>query len=473
MTIIDNIKFYTVGVSETNNICVIFNMGQLFFYHNGTFITETDCDTFNPDKNRYPNGMKYLADSIREQGLIPAVWVGFTHEVKESEYIKENPQTVLINKQSWCGPYFLDPTHPDFLNGFLTIAFNQVKEWGFEAVKWDALPKTLDYLDQCHDDLYDKSLSSEDALRGAIQKARDILGEDTYMLSCHGEAYRDITAFCDIFDAARIGADIFGWQDFKQYCVERTCFLYPLHNIVEILDPDNVVLRDDFNNDIQAISRSCFVSMCGMPITLGDDLRFLQDSRIDIVKRAIPPMDIRSMLFEAPEFTGEILLINLFINTGYEEYRVINFFNTLNIKTSTSYSFDELDLEENAEYLVFDYWHNEFIGKINREISLDFDACETRILSFRKFENRPMIVSTDRHITQGACEIKNMKWDNERNALCGTSATVEGDSYTMKIYIPNGFNADDKLTKIADNLYSFTIEAATGADVDWEFIFTK
>lgn len=38
----------------------------------------------------------------------------------------------------------------------------------------------------------------------------------------------------------------------------------------------------------------------------------------------------------------------------------------------------EIELEKEAEYLVFDYWNAEFIGKIRNNIELEFKPCESR-----------------------------------------------------------------------------------------------
>ena len=49
---------------------------------------------------------------------------------------------------------------------------------------------------------------------GAVAVARRVVGPDFYMLYCAGLSDRDCNIAAAGFDAARIGGDIFRWEDF-------------------------------------------------------------------------------------------------------------------------------------------------------------------------------------------------------------------------------------------------------------------
>ena len=72
---------------------------------------------------------------------------------------------------------FFDPTNPHFIHDFIPAVFNNVKNWGYRAVKWDTLPRSLDLYDDYHDKFYDPSVTSETALRNVLAKAHEVLGE--------------------------------------------------------------------------------------------------------------------------------------------------------------------------------------------------------------------------------------------------------------------------------------------------------
>ena len=57
-------------------------------------VRDDGVDTFNIDKTKYPNGLKVVSDKIRELGFIPSLWIGFTNETFENDYIKEHPEVL-------------------------------------------------------------------------------------------------------------------------------------------------------------------------------------------------------------------------------------------------------------------------------------------------------------------------------------------------------------------------------------------
>ena len=94
------------------------------------------------------------------------------------------------------------------------------------------------------------------------------IGQDRIFLACGGHFTGPEMAFAD---AARIGGDIFKWDEFISQCVAKVMKLYALHNVVFLNDPDNGILRPKFNSYDQALSRLSFVSLLGLPLTLGDN----------------------------------------------------------------------------------------------------------------------------------------------------------------------------------------------------------
>jgi len=258
-------------------------------------IRDDGCDSFHPDKVKYPHGLKYVSDEIKKLGLIPSLWIGFTVDPGENDFIKANPETVLVDHPSWCGRYFFDMSNPKYLNEFLPRALKQVDEWGYDAVKYDTLPLSMRLHEYFHDSMYDKTLSLKEVFRNMVKKTREVLGGDRYMLSCAGVRDAEILWACDMFDAARIGGDIFKWEEFVKEAVGRTARYYPFHNNAFYNDPDNVVIREEFNNMDEAFSRCAFVSLLGMPVTFGDDLTKLPEERVELLRRSIPVPDIRPM----------------------------------------------------------------------------------------------------------------------------------------------------------------------------------
>lgn len=414
------------------------------WYHKGfdaDSVRSDGVDTFNPDKEKYPNGLKYVSDKIREMGFIPSLWIGPTNETFETDYLKENPEVLLAKEQSWVGTYFYDITHPKFLEDFLPKALSKVDEWGYDAVKFDTLPICAQRCEEYHERLYNSEITTYEAYRNMIARTREILGDDRYILSCSGDKRSDVLWAADMFDAARIGLDIFKWEEFLQNCVYRTMEFYPLHNVVLLNDPDNVVVRSEFNTLNQAISRATFVSLLGMPVTFGDAFCDLDEKRIDILKRIIPPLDISPKDISARIDKRDVCVTNLFVNRKFENYNVVSVFNTTDKKCEYTLDFEnELELG-GGKYHIYDFWDDKYLGTAREKISLSLDGCETKLLSVRQKKDVPQIISTNRHITQGAQEIEDMYFD--KNTLFVRARLVKNDKYKMAVYIPDGFKISD------------------------------
>lgn len=427
-------------------------------------VRDDGVDTFHPDPEKYPNGLKYLSDEIKKLGFVPNLWVGFTTDPGENEFVKEHPEIVLLQKPEWCGQYFFDMSHPKFLDEFLPKALSQVKEWGYEAVKFDALPMTLGKHEEFHGKMYDPKMTTKDAYRGMIKKTREVLGNDRYLLSCCGVNDSDVLWACDLFDAARVGGDIFNWKEFLEQGIGRTARYYPFHNIVFYNDPDNVVIREEFNTIEQAKSRAAFVSMLGLPFTFGDDLTKLPEERVEILRRSIPvldihPMDLRRMT------PGEALVIHLAIDTGWEGYDVVSVLNTTDAEREETIDFAELGMEKGKK-LVFEYFASELSKVSEGVLQTVLKPYETKVFAVRSDKEIPQIVSTSRHLYQGALELGDILWDEKEKTLTFCADLVEDDLYTVSIFVPEAYDFRKQKgfeSAVTDsNLLKLSVRSETG-----------
>ena len=459
-TVLENAKFQAEHLKDygANTIWVDWE-----WYHNDIPADREDgVNSLMPDPKKYPNGMKYLADKIRELGFVPSLWIGYTHEPGPNKYTEKYPEMVLAEYHAWCGYYFYDYTNPHYLNEYLPEALENVHKWGYDAIKFDVLPSSMMVNDLYHDRMYDPSQSTYEAYRNMLKKTREVLGKDMYMLSCSGATQPSVLWGSDIFDAARIGDDIFTWEE-NLSNIKRIQEFYPLHNIQLHVDADNVVIREEFNDIEQAKSRAAVISLLGLPFTFGDDFKALDEKRVDILKRSLPIIDMHPMDLNAAEFNRKDLIINLNIVKDYEEYQVSGVFNMKETADKRTVKFDE-DLHlENGKYLVYDFYRDEFMGIMEGKAELDFVPYEARILSFRPYKGVPQVVSTSRHITQGAAEIKAMSFED--NKLKITSDLVANDSYTVSVYIPDGYTIKDQT--------GFESEAREGNIARFTFVPTE
>ena len=398
-------------------------------------------DVFHPDPARYPNGLKRVADEIADMGMIPALWIGATNDPNRNEFLEAHPDALLVQKRGWCGQYFIDPTHPAVKTEYIPRVFAGIRDMGYRALKWDCLPITFERVDANHDRLYDPGLSTDEAMRQLVQIARETVGRDFYMLSCSGNTLRDILFAGDIFDAARIGGDIFRWSEFISQGVGRILAIYPFHNTLLYADPDSVVIRPKYNTFDQAVSRVSIVSMLGLPFTMGDNLPDLDEDRLNLIRRAIPVLDIHPMDIRENLGDGRQLIVNLAIATEAEDWNVVDVLNLLETENQVHVSLEadlHLETRNGERYLLFDFWNRRYLGETGEGFDLTLPACASRVICVRRKTGVPQVISTTRHLSQGALELEEVRYDSETGVLSGIADVVPGDDYAIYIYAPPG-----------------------------------
>lgn len=401
-----------------------------------------DFDTFSPRKDAYPNGLAHVADEIGKLGLIPALWIGATNDGRKNAMLEEHPEWVLAQKPEWCGQWWVDPTHPGVVSKYIPAIFKQILDWGYQAIKWDCLPASLDVYDAFHSKFHDPKISSDSGLRRLIKAARRTVGPDVYMLSCAGISERDITVGMDLFDAARIGNDIYGWEEFLENCVNRILRLYLWHNVVFYADGDNVVVRGEFNNLAQARSRISFYGVAGLPVTFGDAYCDLDAPRIDMLRRIVPVADIHPMDLHRKNPSEDYVLANLAVCKPYGAWNVVDLFNKKETPLTLNLSLEhDLDLPTKGwqRYAVYSFWDRKFLGVYEDLLTVEVAPADSTVLRITPLEARPQLISTSRHITQGACDLEDLSWDAAAKTLRGRSRLVAGEGYQLAVYVPEGY----------------------------------
>jgi len=126
--------------------------------------------------------------------------------------------------------------------------------------------------------------------------------------------------------------------------------------------------------------------------------------------------------------------------------------------------------------LVYDYFKKEFLGNYKDNIMVSVAPYDTKVLSFRKKTGKPQVISTSRHITQGAAEIKAMSWNDETNTLTMNSRLVKDDPYIVTIYVPEGYTfrkCNLGEWSMEGNVLTVTVIPESNEEYELETVFEK
>jgi hypothetical protein len=409
---------------------------------------------FNPN-GPYPSGMKATADKLKKLGLTPGLWFMPFAGTHNDPWFADK-QDWFVNRTdgmpydtSWGGTS-LDMTHPEAQKYLREIVRRVSKEWGYKYFKMDGLYTGIGvkqvYVNAGYkeDDFGDAVFSDPgktpiEAFRDGLRLVRSAAGKDVYFLGCTvTQNMRSFGGSIGLVDAMRIGPDNSGsWKSWAGVSPVFGSRYYFLHRRIWHNDPDPFYLRRSIPLE-EARTIASWPAIAGQLNSSSDWLPDLSPERLDILKRTMPshkatarPLDLFEnelpRLWQVSDESSGVRrdLLALF-NWGEEA-------SDFNVVLARG------NWQSDREYVGFDFWANAFVPPFKGTLKTTVAAHGCRILSLRALENRPILLSTSRHITQGMVDIKSEKWDATSHTLFGQSEVVAGDRYELRFYAPTGW----------------------------------
>ena len=403
-------------------------------------------DSWLTPNDKFPHGLKYLADYIRGKGLKPGLWMGVG--IFDDDLAARHPDWFLrdskehLVKGNWI-QHPLDASNPEALKNVVRPIFHGFRDQGWEYFKVDGL-RHLRYegYNANHDYFDRKKIDLVSAYRNYALAVREEIGRDHFMLGCWGIR----PELVGIIDGCRIGDDGFSYAGLAQY--------NSFNNIVWRNDPDHIELNDD------AYKSTMVTSLTGSLLMLTDKPAIYKSAIIEPAKRAVPVLITRpgqlydvdpsrsSQLFRVDAevsgsgprpfdagYTPLCYLYSLEINRPFDSWLVLG-------RTGGDFReirFPDLGLQPDREYLVFEFWTK----TLNGIFKGGFDPgpispkYKCQLFCIRERENHPQLIATSRHISCGGYELRDVSWDGK--VLAGTSDLVAGDPYIIYVYEPAGY----------------------------------
>lgn len=416
-------------------------------------------ETWLNTNERFPHGLTHLESLIRTYGLLPALWAGvyFT----DTDVVESHPDWFIQgddgapHRGPWIG-YAVDATNQAALDAIVRPLYRAVRAQGWRYMKVDTLRHYLyDALYPCRAALAAHGTTPEAMFRALLSAIRAELGHDTYMLACWGVLPEAI----GIADGCRLGGDGFGPVTLQQY--------NSWNNVVWRNDPDHC----DITPVGEEIIRPTLVSLAGAQLLLTDKPEVYEDdAKIAGARRAAPVLlTLPGQLYDYDPRKSDAVIAGqrnenggadagpidadqwgdlcpwwlLDIHRPFESWAVLGRLSWQALPEA-SVRFTDLGWSATGEYLVYEFWTQHFLGVFQSEFTVPAQQpLDTRVYAIRPLLDRPQLVSTSRHVTQGGVDLSDLYWDDAACSLSGTSDVVATDNYTLKVYLPMGYSLRD------------------------------
>lgn len=239
-------------------------------------------DWLDPNPEKFPKGMKYIADEIHKKGYKAGIWLAPFNCQKISRMAKEHPDWLIRHENgepmigciAWGGAYTFD-IYNEGVRAYLKEVFDVVlNEWGYDMVKLDFL------YSQCIKPRHGKSRG--EIMCDAMEFLRECVG-DKLFLGC-GVPVGPALGICD---ACRISCDVDLTYKGKFYsriqvsnemlnarsAINNSIFRRHLNGRAWMNDPDVFFLRKDnlkFTNE-QKYLLGRINNLCGNVLFVSDN----------------------------------------------------------------------------------------------------------------------------------------------------------------------------------------------------------
>jgi hypothetical protein len=333
--------------------------------------------------------------------------------------------------------YGLDISHPGAQKWLYDLFDTVGNKWGYEMIKIDFVAWSLLSAHHYHDKAYTPAI----AYRKGFEIIRNSIGDEKHINDC-GPGPVSV----GLIDSMRIESDQnygFSAAAWKQYFLESSSSgpaaakRYYFNKRTWINDADHVCIN--LLSISQAQAAASLIALSGGNLISGDRLTDLDNTRLEILKKVLPSFGEAAKpadLFDSDRPS----VFSLQVKKPFGEWTVLGVFNAGNDIISKTIPLKQLQLDPEKKYVVYDFWMERLVGEVSHNIELRVLPESVTLLSFHEKKNIPQVISTDRHVLQGAVEINDIEWDETNKRLIGVSTGPVKTSHNVLVYIPEGID---------------------------------
>jgi hypothetical protein len=408
--------------------------------------------------DRFPHGAAWLAGQIRDQGLLPGVWIApFQVDELSATYAAHAGDGWFAERLPLVSgdKPILDLTHPDAL-AWVTERFRAVRAAGYRWVKVDFAYWALGAAS-----FHDPTATREEAYRRGLAAIRDGLAAgateaggspgDTFWVSVamvgphvgFADSLRPNLDTMPAWDKEKESQGRIDAQGFKP-TVRTLARRYYLHGQVYLFNHDMIFFRSLSDPAVPPITPDesrCLLTAIGLSggvAKLGERLVDMPAEWINDYRRLLPvfghaarPLDLFEREF--PEAWHLRVDPPAGRNTGGDgpPYDVVALFNwgTNDDLTQSPYAAlaDEartvsvdlgaIGLDPATDYVAREFWSGEVVEGIRGTLARTVAPHTVQLFALRPVETHPQLLGGNRHLLQGAVEVRAVSWSEDARQL--------------------------------------------------------
>ena len=483
-----------------------------FQMDDGYQIVEGDWD---PREDRFPSGLDAFSTAVEDAGLIPGIWTSAFLAGVDSSLAEDHPEWLSDPSDNVSMGLFapdsdlraLDLSNDEVIEWLGELAGRYAEDWRMGWLKLDFGYFAALFLPRAN-----PSLTAMEVYRRGIEAVGDALGDDVFYMAIGlmGVNY----GVCDTMRLTLDNGPL--WEEFDPFSyvgegnnfkngVRVSARRYFLNHRVWISHNDLLFFRTDHAQPDppvtmeEATTLASFMGLSGGIVKFGEDLRNLTPEQINVWRKLLPiypvgarPMDlftrhypemyhlpIDGTLGGADAAWDVIGLLNWGRNYDFAATRGL----IADEERTYTIDLEAWGLDRDTDYLATEFWRESFEGIVTGELTYTVPAHGHAVIALRPATGAPQFLGHNRHLTQGATDIIEERWDDASNSLHFSLDVDAGEAeavpfeYRLRFYMPDGFQVGDFQPDVGASAvdgsvltYTFTPEEPGRVDLNIPFI---
>lgn len=368
---------------------------------------------------RFPHGMKWLAERIREAGFRPGLWLAPFIVHPKSRTARDHPDWILRDARGrplsagYSSVGFsqgLDLTHPAVESHVRELIATATQEWGYSYLKLDFLYGAA--LPGRH---HRPNATRAQALRRGLEVVREAAGPETLLLGCGCPLGPAI----GLVDTMRVEPDIApDWRPRNGVITpllrDDPSFPAAVNTLRNILtrawthrrlwlnDPDPLILRQSGSRLTPAEVRTLAtaIAFSGGTWMLGDDLPNLEEAGRALADIGLPPHRGRAVVLDVleQEMPKQVVLLQ---EAPWGKGWAVALFNWEDKEANLALDLTALGLAPDARCHLHEFWTGEYRQVQSVAVFLQVEPHGCRAFLLRPIETGPQWVGSTLHVIQG------------------------------------------------------------------------
>ena len=445
---------------------------------------------WEPDPQKFPHGMKWMADEIHLRGMTAGLWVNPFTVPRDSALAHEHPRwmaephalgrTILGDDN-----LILDVTAPGVYRYVAELCAKFGQEWGFDAL----MEADFVYHLLLAKEYAQPNVTRLEVIQRGMRALREGFGDDKFIMTVTPQQVNGMIA-----DGIRVGRDCapvwrgdvgqgpWGCVDTLTNAIRRfyvtphlfmadqDCAFFghePSRQRWEVTDKPQLTWD-------QGVAWMTGAALTGGVVKIGEPFTELSEREVGVLRRLLPSLERPALPVDV--FREESPRIwSLPVEGAAGIWHIVALFNwdERNEKT-IPVPFARLRLDPEAYYTVYDFWREKYYGTAQSHLLMEVPAGGVALLGLRAYQDRPMLLASDRHFTQGALDHSVLEWDAGARRLRGLFEAVADTDYTLRVLVPEPYAVQEAAvpacaleTKMEGRVLCLSFHCTEGGATDW------